>query len=174
MADECINCFKASEIKRMQEDILEGKNNNKEMLKNVSDIKESHTQTRFYMEQIKINQDAMALVSEKHQIAMTLATERNQDLVARTNKENKDAMEAGFKVIADKKAEEEKAVMEKKKADEIEHKRLNEKNVQEKKDRAKEKKMRTWGLILLAVSWIASNLFGILKIYFPHMIGLVK
>jgi len=171
MAEKC-DCIMMNEIKRIQEDILKNERDSKETEKVVYEIKESHSQTKFLMEQIQKNQEAQAIATEKRETATALANEKNRELVAQTNKENKETMAAGFKNIADKKLEEEKSVAEERKAAEKEKLRLKE--LQDTKDESlrKERRAQTWGVWLIGIGIAASTLFGLLKVYVPKMIGL--
>jgi hypothetical protein len=68
-------------FKRIEDDIVELKINDKEMSRDVATIKESHIETKIYMKQIQESQVEMA----------------------RKNKETQDAMMKGFEDITDKK-----------------------------------------------------------------------
>ena len=171
MVEEC-NCIMKSEIKRMQEDIKKGEEKIIATEKIVYEIKDSHSQTKFIMEQIKINQDAMTLANEKNQIEASRANKENQVEAARINKENAIAMASGFKEIADKKAAEEKAAIETKKADNIEQIRLKELLDGKEEDLQKEKRKQNWGIWIIIIGLGLNFVVGFFIKYIPKMVGL--
>ena len=171
MVEEC-NCIMKSEIKRMQEDIKKGEEKIIATEKIVYEIKDSHSQTKFLMEQIKSNQDVMTLANEKNQIEAARANKENQVETARINKENTIAMAAGFKEIADKKAAEEKTAIETKKVDNIEQIRLKELLDGKEEDLRKEKRNQNWGIWIIAIGIGLNLVIGFLTRYVPRIIGL--
>lgn len=56
----CVKCIMLTEINRIKEDIRDGKMANKELAKNLSDIRDSHMETKFLMQQITNTQTDMA------------------------------------------------------------------------------------------------------------------
>jgi hypothetical protein len=127
-------CLMKSELERMREDIIEGRNANKEMNRAMSDIRDSHLETKIYMQQITATQNRMA----EH------------------NKASQEAMTAGFKAIADKKEKEEELA----KADKKEQERIS---AQDRKDRAKEKRQNNWKIWFFIVTYALGNIFIFLR-----------
>jgi len=198
MADECTTCIKAETIRRMQEDIKKAEEKSTATEKVVYEIKDGHAQTKWIMEQIQKAQDAQTLSTEKHQVAQALATKEYQMETTRINKENQienarmskeqsDKSEANFKAIEDKRIAEKLKLLEEKKAIEIEAKRIKDAKVIEDQrlkelknkndlDARKEKRAQTRQLVFVGIgilaAVLASSIFGILKLYFPHVVGL--
>ncbi len=99
-------CIMENEFKHIAEDMTDRKNNERDMQKNISDIRTSQEKTIFVTEQVQKTLESQAL-----------AAKENQQLVAITNKESKVAMDSGFKAIEDRRIADEKATaLEKKEA----------------------------------------------------------
>jgi hypothetical protein len=103
MAEEHV-CIMLGEFKHIAEDMTDRKNNERDMQKNISDIRTSQEKTMFVTEQVQKTLESQAR-----------ATEKNQELIALTNKENKSTMDAGFKAIEDRRIADEKATASEKK-----------------------------------------------------------
>ena len=198
MAEECNVCVKAEVIRRMQEDIAKSELRNDAIEKVVYEIKSSHSQTQFIMEQIQKTQDLQTLTMKEYQSAQASAmkeyqaettriNKENQIVNARLSKEQSDKSDANFKAIEDKAIAKELKALEEKKALEVETKRIKEakaiedKRLKEIKDKneleaRKEKRAQNRQLVYIGLgilaSIIASTAFGIIKLYFPKTIGL--
>lgn len=164
MADEC-KCVMIEVINRMKEDIQDGKNSDKEIAKVISEIKETHTETKFLMERIKITQDSMALADKESKAALMI-----------TNKETKDLFVAGFKEIADKRLADKNKIIEEKKAIALKRESDEEKAKEIKRiaDIASlaEKKKNRWAIYMVVIVLVINTLYGLLKVYVPKLVGL--
>ena len=172
MAEECVKCIMVDKLERMEKDIEKNEEHTNETEKVVYEIKESHTQTRFLMEQIQKNLDAQAIATEKRENANNLANIKNQDLVAQTSKENKATMDAGFKAIADKKIEEEKKAIENKEKADAEKQRQSERQDAKEEAMRKEKRDQTRAILMVFLVLALNTAYGLLKTYFPKFVGL--
>ena len=141
--EECKTCIKAEAILRMQGDILKGENNTKEITKIVSDIKDSHTETKYTLRDIKSNQDAMVVA----------------------DKENKITMAAGFKAIEDKRLADELKIA-KEKEDAREEQKETDKAL------LKEKRATKRGIYIAIVILAVNTVVGLLVKYAPTLIHL--
>jgi len=161
-------CIMLGEFKHIAEDMADRKNNERDMQKNISDIRTSQEKTMFVTEQVQKTLESQARAAEKNQVEVT-----------RTNKEYKATMDAGFKAIEDRKIADEKATLLEKKEAEREKVRLKE--LQDAKDEAirlekkadrKVKVAQTWSLFLIGIGILGNLVLGVLVKWAPTLIGL--
>lgn len=146
MAEDC-KCIMLNEFKHIAEDMTDRKNNERDMLKNISDIRTNQERTMFETEQVRKAQELQSIAAEKNQASM----------------------DAGFKTIEDRRNADEKAVVLEKKEIDKEKVRLKELQVDkdeairlEKKDDKKAKAVQTWGIFLAGIGLIANFIMGML------------
>ena len=173
MADiECNKCIMLEEFKRIWEYNKEEKETRKETEKVVYEMKDIHNQNQFIMKDIQKNLDAQALATEKREAATIIANEKTQDIAIRNHKENKEQ----FKAIEDRRVSDEKALALKKEAAELaaETERIRVRVAQEATDTAliSEKVKQTWTLKAALLVLIIGTLYGWVKTYWPHVVGL--
>lgn len=157
MAEEHV-CIMLNEFKHIADDMTDRKNNERDMQKNISDIRTSQERTMYVTEQVQKAQELQAV-----------AARENHEEVARTNKEYKTIMDTGFRAIEDKRITDEKAALLEKKETDKEKVRLKELQAGkdeairlEKKDDKKIKKAQTWGMYLIAATLLGNILIGVL------------
>jgi len=172
-------CIMLGEFKHIAEDMADRKNNERDMQKNISDIRTSQERVVYVTEQVQKTQELQAMTAKENQVE-----------VARTNKEYKTTMDAGFKAIEDRRiADEKAALLEKKEADK---EKLRLKELQDAKDEAaqelqdakdeaarlekkadrKAKATQTWGLYLIGAGILGNLVLGVLVKWAPTLIGL--
>jgi len=139
--EECKACLKIELLERMQGDILKGENITKEITKIVSDIKDSHAETKYTLRDIKSNQDAMVVA----------------------DKENKITMAAGFKAIEDKRLADELKIA-KEKEDAREEQKETDKAL------LKEKRATKRGIYIAIIILAVNTVVGLLVKYAPSLI----
>jgi len=172
MTENCTTCSMKGRIERIEKDVEKGEAHQNETDKVVYEIKESHSQTRFLMEQIQKNQEAQSIASEKREAALLISNEKNQEEVARTNKDINDKLAAGFKAIEDQRIADEKIITDKKAEAEKEAVTEKKAEIKEKEADRKAKKATRIG-IYVAIFLMAVNFgMGILVKYAPTLIGL--
>jgi len=167
MAEEHI-CTMLGEFKHIAEDMTDRKNNERDMQKNISDIRTSQERVVYVTEQVQKTQELQAITAKENQIE-----------VARINKEYKATMDTGFKAIEDRRIEDEKAALLEKKEAEREKVRLKE--LQDVKDEAvrlekkadrRVKVAQTWSLFLIGIGILGNLILGVLVKWAPTLIGL--
>lgn len=172
-------CIMENEFKHIAEDMTDRKNNERDMQKNISDIRTSQEKTMFVTEQVQKTQEAMVATNEKNQAALAITTKEYQIETTRINKENSDMQAAGFKAIEDRRIADEKAVLLEKKEAEKEKVRLKE--LQDVKDEAvrlekkadrRVKVAQTWSLFLIGLGILGNLVLGVLVKWAPTLIGL--
>lgn len=167
MAEDC-KCTMLGEFKHIAEDMTDRKNNERDMQKNISDIRTSQEKTMFVTEQVQKTQELQTIIA----------------------KENSDKQAAGFKAIEDRRIADEKAILLEKKEAEREKVRLKElqdakdeaaQELQDAKDEAirlekkadrKVKIAQTWSLILIGIGILGNLILGVLVKWAPTWVGL--
>lgn len=78
MAEQCV-CTMKSEFEHLKDDILELKGTNKELIKDISIMRESHMETKLYLKQIQESQSTMLKENKENQVNMISGIQELRD-----------------------------------------------------------------------------------------------
>lgn len=183
MAEVCETCIMAGEIRHIQDEMKERKENEKETRKDVAEIRASQEKNIFVTEQIQKTQETQAASSDKFQTALTISNKEYQLETARLNKETQaenarlfketsDKTDAYFKAADDRRLLEEKTALEDEKLAKVETTRLKEKQDDTDATLLAEKRSTRRAMWMTFYVLAAGTVFGVFVKYAPHIVGL--